>query len=133
MTSRADILRGFLAAHRARAFRPGARDCALFVADWIALLTGQDPAALWRGQYRSLREGREMLARDGYAEPSEVLSAMIVEGAGWMQARTGDVAVVIERGEEVLGIVGGCHIHGLRPSTGLTAVPVDRAIRIYRP
>ena len=133
MTGREAMLRRFLEAHRDRAFRPGVRDCAMFVADWIATLTGSDPAEPWRGAYRSLAEGRALLARDGFAAPSAVLLTLLVDGAGWMQARTGDVAVVIENGEEVLGIVGGPHIHALRPARGLIAVPRDRAVRIYRP
>lgn len=133
MTDRETILRRFLEEARAVQFRPGRRDCALFAADWIAALTGVDPAARWRGRYRTMDEGRALLKADGYASPAEVGASMLVEGAGWMQARTGDVAVLIEEGNEAMGIVGGCHIHVLRPRRGLDVVPLDRAVRIYRP
>jgi hypothetical protein len=113
-------------------FQPGKRDCAMFAADWIKVLAGTDPAARWRGRYRSLDEGRALLAADGFASPSDVLAPLLIN-AGWMQARSGDVAVLIEAGEEAMGIVGGCHIHVLRPRRGLDVVPLDRAIRIYRP
>lgn len=133
MTDRALLLRQFLGARRTATFRPGTRDCAMFAADWIAELTGVDPAASWRGKYRGLEEGRDLLATDGFASPAEVLASILVKGAGWMQAQTGDVAVLVEADEEVMGIVGGGHIHVLRPMRGLGAVPLDRAVRIYRP
>lgn len=133
MTDRALLLRRFLDARRTATFRPGTRDCATFAADWIAELTGTDPAAHWRGRYCSLDEGRALLLADGFASPAEVLHPILVAGAGWMQAQTGDVAVLIEAGEEAMGIVGGGHIHVLRPRRGLGAVPLDRAVRIYRP
>lgn len=133
MTTRERLLRQFLDTRRAAAFRPGLRDCAMFAADWIAELTGVDPAAKWRGQYRSLDEGRALLLADGFASPAEVLAPILVPGAGWMQAQAGDVAVLFEAGEDAMGIVGGCHIHVLRPLRGLGAVQLDRAVRIYRP
>lgn len=133
MTDRAHLLRHFLDARRMATFRPGRNDCALFAADWIKTLTGHDPAAPWRGLYRSLKEGCDLLANDGFASPAEVLHPILVPGAGWMQAQTGDVAVLIEADEEAMGIVGGGHIHVLRPLRGLGAVPLDRAVRIYRP
>jgi hypothetical protein len=133
MTGRETRLREFLAARRSRAFRPSGMDCAMLAADWVLEIAGWDPALRWRGQYRTLAEGRALIARDGYATPSDVLAPILVEGAGWMQARSGDIAVVIERGEEVLGIVGGGHVHAPQPGRGLGAVPLDRAIRIYRP
>jgi len=133
MTTRERLLRQFLDARRAEPFRPGRNDCALFAADWIAALTGTDPAAPWRGWYETLDEGRALLAEDGFASPAEVLHPILLRDAGWMQAQAGDVAVLIEAGEEAMGLVGGGHIHVLRPRRGLGAVPLDRAIRIYRP
>lgn len=133
MMTREHTLRQFLDARRAEPFRPSLSDCAMFAADWIVELTGSDPAVPWRGRYNSLDEGRALLARDGFASPAEVLASILVKNAGWMQAQTGDVAVLIEADEEAMGIVGGGHIHVLRPMRGLGAVPLDRAIRIYRP
>jgi len=133
MADRSAKLRLFLDQCREVYFRPGKRDCALFAADWIELVTGVDPAAPWRGRYITLTEGRALLVKDGYREPSDVLAPWLVKDARWMQARTGDVVVVIEDGEEALGIVAGCHIHVLRSLRGLDVVPLDRAVRVYRP
>ncbi|WP_297772660.1 hypothetical protein [uncultured Roseovarius sp.] len=133
MTDRAQILRAFLEARRGRRFRPGGSDCAMFVADWIVACGHDDPGASWRGRYATLDEGRAALSRDGFAVPSDVLRPYLLEGAGWMQARTGDVVTVNENGWEAFGIVGGGHIHALQMPHGITAVPLDRAIRVYRP
>ena len=133
MMTRERLLRKFLDARRAEPFRPSLSDCAMFAADWIAELTGTDPAAQWRGQYRTLEEGRALLLADGFASPAEVLASILLPDAGWMQAQAGDVAVLIEAGEEAMGLVGGGHIHVLRPLRGLGAVPLNRAVRIYRP
>lgn len=43
----------FLRVARARPFAWGRHDCALFAADWVLNETGHDPAAAWRGRYRS--------------------------------------------------------------------------------
>ena len=49
-------------------FRPGQHDCALFAAGAVEAMTGHDPAAEWRGTYRTLEEGRVVLAGQGYAD-----------------------------------------------------------------
>lgn len=132
MTDRGHKLRRYLAERRARAFGPG-DDCAVFIADWWKIVTGHDPAARWRGQYASLLEGRAALRRDGFAQPSGVLAPWHLRGAGWMRAKTGDVVTILEDGWEAFGIVGGGHIHVLRAPRGLDAVPLPRAIGVFRP
>lgn len=46
------MLRSYLATCACETFRWGERDCALFVADWVRLVTGRDPASHLRGRYR---------------------------------------------------------------------------------
>lgn len=133
MSDRGQILRAFLAERRGRSFRPGGFDCAMFVADWFVACGHPDPAAPWRGRYTTLEAGRAALMRDGFAVPSDVLQPYLLDGAGWMQARTGDVVTVNENGAEAFGIVGGTHIHALRLPRGLIGIPLDRALRVYRP
>lgn len=41
----------FVEARRTVPFVWGTNDCALFAADWVAALTGEDPAAWFRGRY----------------------------------------------------------------------------------
>ena len=42
-------LAAFIAASAERRFEPGAWDCGLWLADWVAVQTGHDPAAHLRG------------------------------------------------------------------------------------
>lgn len=46
-----------------RPFAWGAMDCALFAADCVAACTGADPAADFRGRYRSEFGARRLIAR----------------------------------------------------------------------
>lgn len=46
------MLEQFLAQAARECFAWGERDCGLFVADWVGLVTGRDPAADLRGRYR---------------------------------------------------------------------------------
>lgn len=133
MTDRDRLLRAYLAENRAMRIRPGEADCALFAAGWIARVTGRDPSEGWRGSYRSLAEGRGLLRAAGFDGLAGMAAVIMTEVPGWMQAQTGDVALVAEQGEEACGIVGGPHIHVLRPVRGLGAVPRDRAVRVFRP
>lgn len=131
---RAVALAEYLAELRAEALAPGRHDCALFAAGWVSRITGDDPAARWRGRYASLAEGRALLRREGAGDVVEIAAAALDEVAGWPRARTGDVAVLREAGRACFGIVGEEHIHVLHISgRGLDAVPLDRAERVFRP
>lgn len=58
-------LDAWIATDGGAAFVWGATDCCLFVADWVAARSGRDPAAAWRGSYRSLRQAHRLLKRRG--------------------------------------------------------------------
>lgn len=47
-------LSAYLAAQRGKPFAHGAHDCALFAAGAVLAMTGSDPAADFRGAYRSI-------------------------------------------------------------------------------
>lgn len=49
----------------AEPFEFGRLDCCLWVADWVKLQTGFDPAADWRGQYSTRDEYRHLLLTRG--------------------------------------------------------------------
>lgn len=65
LLSRPDILPVYLddCAGKPRAW--GRFDCALFVADWVVLCAGTDPAAWARGKYHNRAQKRAALARGG--------------------------------------------------------------------
>lgn len=141
MADRPALLSDYLAAARTRPLTPGTHDCALFIAGWINLCTGVDLAKGWRGKYRTLEDGYALLSAMGFSDLVGMAERYLGELDGWMQAVPGDVAVVEDvdgAGDSSgadhigLGIIGGCHIHvvGLR---GLDYVPLNRAVRVFRP
>ena len=78
----------------ARPFIWGRRDCCLFVADWVRLATGLDPAAHWRGTYADQRSARRRLADRGGFEGAV---AAEMDRLGFRRTEdplTGDVAIV---------------------------------------
>ena len=89
-------------------------------------MTGEDPAAKWRGEYRSLRDGRAMLDGDMVG-----VAASLFEEIEPILARVGDIAVVDGDDGDAFGLVQGAFIFVLRPS-GLGFVPLTDAKRAFR-
>ena len=77
-----------------RPFEVGSCDCVLWCCDWVARVSGRDPAAPWRGAYRTARAARRLVRRAGGLAP---LVAGGMARAGYRQTDDplpGDVAVV---------------------------------------
>lgn len=115
-------------------FAFGHHDCALFAAGGVEALTGQDPAASWRGRYTTelggLRHLRRAGFRDHVAHAESLFPALPVTGA-----MPGDLAVIANPdgrnagGLDALGIVQGEVIYVLHPD-GIGLYPVSPAVRI---
>ena len=56
-------LMALIAERRSRPFAWGEQDCALFACDAVAAMTGADPAAWFRGRYRTRRGAYALLKR----------------------------------------------------------------------
>lgn len=100
-------LDAFLEAALGEAFIWGASDCVLFPADWVLRRTGRDPAAAYRGRYRTAI-GAERIIR--VARGLEPLSAAGLAAAGWVASkspRRGQVGLLAAVSETT---------HGVRPS-----------------
>ncbi|MEQ8292480.1 MAG: hypothetical protein RIA08_09755 [Roseovarius sp.] len=123
---RAGLLHKYIESARAKRFRPGEHDCALFAAGWVALVTGQDHSLPWQG-YRTLEDGKAMLAQAGYADHVD-MAAQLLEEIPVAMARTGDLAVVEQ---QALGIVSSDRVFALHVD-GLTSVSLLRAERAFR-
>lgn len=120
-----------IARHRSEPFCYGARDCALFLADCVAAMTGVDYAARYRGHYATLEDGLALLAADGYADHVALAAALLPE-IHVSRARIGDGAVVpADAGGQALGVVIGSEINVLHPR-GLAVLPLTRATRAFR-
>lgn len=115
-----------------RGFRPGRHDCALFVAGAVEAMTGEDLAARWRGQYRSLKAGQLALQADGYADHVDLVAHLFSETTP-AHAHVGDIAACPGRGGiAALGIVQGASVYVLKPQ-GLALVnrlEIERAFSV---
>jgi hypothetical protein len=113
-------LAAYLAASAGRPFEWGRHDCALFAADCIEAMTGEDPAAAFRGRYRSLNGGLKALRKAGHADHVALATALLDEVAPAF-AQAGDLAMIATPEGAAMGIVQGHRVYVLRPE-GLATV-----------
>ena len=123
---RLSLLIAYAAEAGARPFRPGRHDCALFAAGWVKLATGQDYARGWRGTYRSLKRGQQLLEEAGLTDHVALAAAHLPEIAPAF-AQVGDLAVL---DDQAFGIVAGETIYCLTPQ-GLGLVPRSAMRRAF--
>ncbi len=84
----------FLSASRARRWSWGETNCALWVADWVLLVTGTDPAASLRGRAHSADEWKVLLDHEGGFVQ---IIGYIMDTLGFERTQSpqpGDVAIV---------------------------------------
>ena len=114
------LLHEFLEQRKAAPFAWGQNDCALFAADAVHAITGQDLGASFRGKYADAAGAQaEMEQACGNAD-ALALAAYLCSQAGFAPwphinlARRGDV-IVLENpdGSHSLGIVGLNGVHAL--------------------
>lgn len=75
----------------------GARDCMLFPADWVLAVTGRDPAAKWRGHYKTEIGAARIIRREG-GEIELMRRGMISVGCTEIApdaAQPGDTGIVL--------------------------------------
>lgn len=94
---------------RRRPFEYGQHDCTLFAAGAVAAMTGEDPAAAYRGKYASDEAGFALLRAEGthdHIQRAVEMFPMRHPSTG----RTGDLAVVEVETGLALGVVSGPRI-----------------------
>lgn len=101
----------YLLAANAKPFRAGTHDCALFAAGWVREVTGQDLARGWRGKYRSLKRGAEVLAEAGFDSHVALAAAHLPEIAPAF-ALPGDLMIL---DDDACGILIGERVAVLSP------------------
>lgn len=123
-----------VAKYENKTFEYGSADCALFGADVVEAMTGIDPAADYRGHYKTALGGLRAIRKAGYNDQADWLRAHGVEVSPPM-AQVGDL-VVIATGEDgetgySIGVCGGSFIlaMGLR---GLVRLPLAYASECWR-
>lgn len=124
-------LHAYLAQNAGRSFQPGVFDCSLFSADCLLAMTGEDPAADYRGKYTTVAQGLALLQADGYADQEAFVDAHFIETSRFY-ARAGDLAVVDQRGQTGVGVVTGPSISVVTLGRGIGQVPLSSARRAFR-
>jgi putative hemolysin len=105
----------YLGRQAAAKFRPGTCDCGLFAAGAVEAMTGFDPAARWRGKYRTLAAGFALVQADGYADHAAVFANLYPDIAPAL-AQIGDIAVLPgDAGSTALGVVQGGGVYCRQP------------------
>jgi hypothetical protein len=85
----------YLAGLVGRRWQPGAFDCAVFMADWVYLVTGRDPIADVRGRYSTERQFLKIVRHEGGFEAA---CARRLAACGYVEAATpgaGDIVAVL--------------------------------------
>lgn len=108
----------------------GQFDCALFTFGGVAVMTGLDLSAPYRGRYATLREGIALLRRDGFRDHIALVGAHFDKIAPAF-AQAGDVAVMPSADGPALGLVNGEYIYALT-SERMVLAPFLSAIGAYR-
>lgn len=123
----------FIAAHRDRAFAWGMCDCALFAADNVKGLTGEDFGQSFRGTYTTRLGAAKALAAHGTPTLTDVVSAAL--GASLerpLMAYRGDIVLMPNAGDPSLGVCVGSDVAMMREDQGLVFVPLSGAFRAWR-
>ena len=95
-----------------RPFEMGTHDCCLFAAGAVQAMTGDDPAAPWRGRYTTLEGGLKLVRKagfKGYVAMAEAQFAAVHVSL----ASPGDLAVIDTDDGPALGVVQGEGIYVL--------------------
>lgn len=107
----------------------GTHDCALWAADCVYAVTGEDPATDLRGTYSTAFEAVDVLQRLGGLEA--IASARIGPQVNPKLAQVGDIAMCQVEGRDALAVVMGSHL--LAPGeSGLVPVPMSEARKVWR-
>jgi len=119
-------------AAQARPFAWGRHDCALFVCDCVRAMCGEDPAARFRGRYRTARGAQRAIRRIGGARDlADLATRVLGPSIPPAFARRGDVVEAVFSGNSVLGVVMG-RMFVATGEKGLVHAPTLSATRAWR-
>ena len=111
-------------------YQPGRHDCALFAAGAVQAMTGVDPAAEFRGRYRTVRGGLRILRKLGHAD-HVALTVSVLPEIPVAMARAGDIAVLDGDDGPAMGVVQGERVYVLRPD-GVGTMLLTDAHRAFK-
>lgn len=123
MSTRNERLTAFLAEGARTPFVWGVRDCAMWVADWIAAERGADPAHDLRGTFRCHLGSARLQRRSGGLT---TLVAGPLAAGGLVETdkpAAGDVGVVMTKAGEIAGICMGGGLWAVKAKDGVAVAP----------
>ena len=112
-------------------FAWGKQDCALFAADCVQAMTGEDFAAPFRGRYDTALGSMRALKMMGYASLEEYVIAVLGEPVNANTAGRGDVVMVDTPEGQALGVVAGIEA-AVAGVNGLVLMPRDSWLSAWR-
>lgn len=117
--------------HRREPFAWGEADCAVFAADCLLAMTGEDAAAPFRGRYSTPAGAMRALKKAGHADLLSLVSAHLEE-IPVIMAGEGDIAAFENEGTGwTLGVFGGGRIIA-RDVNGLSTIDRLSASKAFR-
>jgi hypothetical protein len=127
----AGLLKAYLQACAGRRFAYGQLDCGLFLADWIEIVTGKDPAAQLRGRYTTLDQVPGIKRMGGLLSVLNDLARL--QGLKVTKLpKLGDVALIrIAEGPAVGAIRGPRGWLVLAEGGGISCAPAARVVRAW--
>lgn len=126
-------LHEYIAETRKAPFEWGQLDCALFAAGAVKAMTGEDPGKDLRGTYSTFEGGVKRLRQEGYIDHVDFAASLFDEVRPRVLGALGDLAAVDSGdGSLALGVIGGAHIHVMRPEVGHGIVDLLLAKRVFR-
>ena len=118
----------FIEARRARAFSWGSNDCALFYADAVLAMTGEDRAKPWRG-YKTARGAAARITKAGGLRALVESAGVTEKPVGFAQRGDGVLALLNDR--ETFGVVVGDGNWCGPGEFGLVFRPMSEAIAVF--
>lgn len=94
----------FLRGYARHPFEPGHHDCVLMACDWVLERRGVDPAAPWRGLYKSRASAARLIRNAGGLVPLVTGGMALANMATTEDAMFGDVAVIRFEQTETMAI-----------------------------
>ncbi|GFD85102.1 DUF6950 family protein [Alteromonas sp. KUL150] len=100
-------LTDFVKSKKHTPFEWGVNDCCLFVADMALAITGVDPAATFRGKYKSELGAMKQLKKQGFDSVEAVLTHAFGSTVSRLEVRRGDVVLFENDGRDIAGVMFG--------------------------
>lgn len=123
-------LHNFIDSRRDKPHKWGYNDCALFVADAVLEITGDDYAADFRGKYRSAKGSIKALKDRGFSDVSQVPESLF-ERIPVEKSMKGDVVSITIDNHVSLGICVG-HMAAFTGPEGISFLSMSKIEKAWR-